>query len=95
MNPGRGGKHALLGFSRGVARDLPGTGIRILVPCPRMTDTGFFESGPGEEELAPVIEQLRDSMDRPSAVAKGILYQLNSESMILFPTVKPEKAFTS
>jgi short-subunit dehydrogenase len=42
-------KHAVIGFSRGLARDLAGTGIRVLAACPHLTDTEFF--GGSAEDL--------------------------------------------
>jgi short-subunit dehydrogenase len=35
-------KHAVVGFSRGLAKDLAGTGVRVLAVCPHLTDTEFF-----------------------------------------------------
>ncbi|HIJ19796.1 MAG TPA: SDR family oxidoreductase, partial [Deltaproteobacteria bacterium] len=45
-------KHALIGFSRGLAKDLEGTGIKVLAVCPHLTDTEFFSVSPGAEEMA-------------------------------------------
>lgn len=93
VSPYVASKHALLGFSRGLAKDLSGTGVRVLVPCPHLTDTEFFEKGTGKEEMAPVVAHYRSFMDTPSAVARGILGQLESDSLILFPTEKPARAY--
>lgn len=86
-------KHALVGFSRGLARDLAGTGIRVLAVCPHLTETEFFTVSPGAEEMAPVVEKYRGFMDRPEEVAKGILDQLDSKQLVLFPTTKPARAY--
>ena len=86
-------KHAVVGFSRGLAKDLAGTPVRVLAVCPHLTDTEFFTASPGAQEMAPVIEPYRSFMDSPEDVARGILDQLDSERLIVFPTAKPAKAF--
>ncbi len=86
-------KHAVVGFSRGLARDLIGTGIRILAVCPHLTDTEFFSRSPGAAEMAPVVERYRSFMDTPEDVALGILKQLDSDRLIVFPTAKPARAY--
>lgn len=82
-------KHALVGFSRALARDLAGTGIRVLAVCPHLTDTEFFASSPGAAEMAPVVERYRSFMDSPEEVARGIMEQLDSNRVVVFPTAKP------
>ncbi|MBA4392306.1 MAG: oxidoreductase [Desulfobacca sp.] len=86
-------KHALIGFSRGLAKDLIGTGIRVLAVCPHLTDTEFFSTCPGAEEMAPEVEKSRDFMDTPEKVAQGILEQLDSEQLVIFPTDKPARVY--
>jgi len=86
-------KHAVVGFSRGLAKDLAGSAIRVLAVCPHLTDTEFFTASPGAREMAPVVEKLKGFMDRPEDVARGILEQLDSERLIVFPTVKPARAY--
>jgi len=86
-------KHAVVGFSRGLARDLAGTGIRVKAVCPHLTDTDFFRVSPGAREMAPVVEKCKPFMDRPEEVAQGILNQLDSDRLIIFPTSKPAKAY--
>lgn len=86
-------KHALVGFSRGLAKDLADTGVRVLVACPHLTDTEFFTVSPGAELMASVVEKFRTSMDAPLEVARGILDQLDSEHPIVFPTAKPAAAY--
>jgi short-subunit dehydrogenase len=86
-------KHALVGFSRGLARDLEGTGIRVLAVCPHLTATEFFSASSGAEVLAPEAEKFRTFMDSPEEVARGILNQLDSRSLVVFPTDKPARAY--
>ncbi len=86
-------KHAVVGFSRGLARDLAGTGIRVLAVCPHLTNTEFFTASPGAAEMAPVVEKYKSFMDTPEDVAKGILEQLDSDHLIIFPTTKPARAY--
>ncbi len=86
-------KHAMVGFSRGLARDLEGTGIKVLAACPHLTDTEFFTVAPGAEEMAPVIKEVKQYLDSPEDVATGILDQLDSDRLIIFPTQKPARAF--
>ncbi len=86
-------KHAVVGFSRGLARDLAGTGIRVLAVCPHLTATEFFASSPGAREMAPVVDQYRSFMDSPEEVARGIMSQLGSERVVVFPTAKPARAY--
>ena len=87
------GKHALVGFSRGLAKDLAGTGIRVLAVCPHLTNTEFFRTGPGAEEMSAIADRFRDYMDTPEAVARGILNRLDSDRLVVFPTEKPRKAY--
>jgi uncharacterized protein len=86
-------KHSLIGFSRGLAKDLAGTGIRVLAVCPHLTDTEFFSACPGAEEMAPELEKNRDFMDTPEKVAQGILNQLDSDRLVVFPTDKPARVY--
>jgi NAD(P)-dependent dehydrogenase (short-subunit alcohol dehydrogenase family) len=86
-------KHALLGFSRGLARDLAGSGIRVLAVCPHLTATEFFSASGGAREMAPEVKKYQRFMDTPEAVAQGILEQLGSERLVVFPTDKPARAY--
>jgi NAD(P)-dependent dehydrogenase (short-subunit alcohol dehydrogenase family) len=86
-------KHAVVGFSRGLAKDLAGSGIRVLAVCPHLTDTEFFSTSPGAPEMAPIVEKFKSFMDRPEDVARGILERLDSDRLIVFPTVKPARAY--
>ena len=86
-------KHALLGFSRGLARDLAGTGIRLLAICPHLTATEFFSVSSGTKEMAPAIQKYQSVMDTPEEVARGILDQLDSDHLVIFPTDKPARVY--
>jgi len=86
-------KHALVGFSRGLARDLAEKGIRVLAVCPHLTNTEFFTFSPGAQEMAPVIEKYKKFMDTPDDVARGILEKLDSDKLIVFPTSNPAIAY--
>jgi short-subunit dehydrogenase len=86
-------KHAVVGFSRGLARDLAGTGIRVLAACPHLTDTEFFLFSPGAEEMAREVEKFKSLMDTPEDVARGIINQLDSDRLVVFPTAKPAKVY--
>ena len=86
-------KHAVIGFSRGLSKDLEGTDIRVLAVCPHLTDTEFFAVSPGAEEMAPQLEKYKTFMDSPEDVAAGVLNQLDSERLVVFPTEKPAKAY--
>jgi len=86
-------KHAVVGFSRGLARDLAGTGIRVLAACPHLTATEFFRFSPGAEEMAAEVEKFKSFMDTPEDVAQGILSQLDSDRLVIFPTAKPARAY--
>jgi len=86
-------KHAVVGFSRGLAKDLADTGIRVLVVCPHLTATDFFSVSPGADEMAPVVEKYKEFMDTPEKVAQGIIRQLDSDRLVVFPTDTPAKAY--
>lgn len=89
------GKHAMLGFSRGLAQELAGSKVRVQTACPHLTDTGFFASSPGASEMEPVLESYQRFMDSPAEVARGIIEQLGTEQPIIFPTKKTENIFQS
>lgn len=86
-------KHALVGFSRALSRDLAGSGVRVQAACPHLTDTDFFAASEGAERLAEVAQNARGYMDSAEAVAAGIVAGLDREDLIIFPTTKPAKAF--
>jgi NAD(P)-dependent dehydrogenase (short-subunit alcohol dehydrogenase family) len=88
-------KHAMVGFSRGLAKDLAVHGLRVIVVCPHLTDTQFFAVSPGARQMAPVVEKYRSHMDSPAEVARGILAQLDSECLVVFPTDKPARAYAA
>lgn len=86
-------KHALVGFSRGLARDLSGTGIKVIAVCPHLTDTEFFAASPGADLMAPLVEQTKKYMETPDKVARGIIDQLNSDKVVVFPTERAAKSY--
>lgn len=93
VSPYVASKHALVGFSRALARDLEGTGVRVLAACPHLTDTEFFDSSPGSQQMVPLIQGLKPHMDTAEEVAQGILGQWESREVVIFPTSRPRKAY--
>ena len=93
VSPYISSKHALVGFSRALAKDLAGSGVRVKAACPHLTATEFFRTGPGAGEMSSEAEKFREFMDDPGEVAGGILAKLDQEGLILFPTDKPARAF--
>ncbi len=87
-------KHALVGMSRGLCRDLDGTNITVQVVCPHLTDTDFFGAGIGAEEMRPVAEALRGKMDSSRDVALGTVRQIGAGPFLVFPTPRAEAAFS-
>jgi short-subunit dehydrogenase len=86
-------KHAMVGFSRGLALDLADQNIRVFAVCPHLTDTEFFRTSTGAPDMAPIVEKYRNFMDSPEDVARGIIEQLDSDRLVIFPTPKPAKAY--
>lgn len=86
-------KHAIVGFTRGLVKDLEGTGVRALVACPHLTNTEFFAASQGAGQMATMVDKLKPSMDSASDVAKGILAQLDSKETVIFPTDLPARAY--
>jgi len=86
-------KHAVVGMSRGLRRDLEGTGIRVLVVCPHLTDTGFFATGFGAAAMKETADRLRKHMDTADEVAEGILREMDSASFVLFPTERARAGY--
>lgn len=86
-------KHAVVGFSRGLQKDLAETGIVVKAVCPHMTATEFFEASPGAEAMRSEVEKYRSFMDSPEAVAEGIVAGLDGNGLIVFPTDKPARFF--
>jgi hypothetical protein len=43
--------------------------------------------------MAPIVEKYRNFMDSPEDVASGIIEQLDSDRVVIFPTSKPAKAY--
>ena len=40
-----------------------------------------------------MVKKYKDFMDTPEDVAKGILDQLDSKQLVVFPTTKPARAY--
>jgi len=72
---------------------LADTPIRVLAACPHLTATEFFNASLGADELAPEIEKYHNFMDTPEEVASGILDQLDSDRLVIFPTNKPARVY--
>jgi len=86
-------KHALVGLSRGLRKDVDGTGIQIQVVCPHLTRTEFFASCIGAEGFDGWIEDLYEKMDTAEEVAEGIVSKLGSGEFIVFPTDRARRAY--
>jgi len=86
-------KHAVIGFTKGLVKDLQGTGIRVNAVCPYLTSSEFFETSVGSNEMSGMIEQLRSQMDTPDQVAQGIIDQIFLDRVLIFPTEMSEKAY--
>lgn len=93
VTPYLAAKHAVVGMSRGLRKELEGTGIHIQVVCPHLTRTEFFNRCLGAERMQGWIVGLYEKMDSPEQVAEGIVEQLGTEQFILFPTPSARKAY--
>jgi short-subunit dehydrogenase len=93
VSPYVASKHGLVGFSRALAKDLAHTGVKVKAVCPHLTATEFFDKGQGASEMQEAVQDIKNFLDRPEDVAKGILKGLDAPGVILFPTEKPAKAF--
>jgi len=86
-------KHAVVGMSRGLRRELDGSGVRVQVVCPHLTDTGFFGVGVGAEEMELLANRLRDHMDSAESVAEGIVAGIEDGAFLVFPTPAARAAY--
>lgn len=86
-------KHAVVGMSRGLRRELEDSDICVQVVCPHLTDTGFFGVGVGAEVMSHVADRLRAHMDSAEDVAEGTIDQIGKEPFIIFPTTQSKKAY--
>ena len=86
-------KHALVGFTRGLARDLAGTGVDVKVICPQLVDTGFYQTSVGARDMKGVIEKVKSRMDTTDQVVTGIMKGMFSDQLVILPTEKSEKAY--
>lgn len=86
-------KHAVVGLSRGLRRDLEGSGIRVQVVCPHLTDTEFFGAGVGSERMHAEVESIRHKMDTAMDVAEGTVRALETGDFLVFPTERARTAY--
>ncbi len=86
-------KHAVVGMSRGLRRDLEGSEISVQVVCPHLTDTPFFTCGMGSASMIGEVGKLKRFMDTPEDVAEGVLEQIGPAPFIVFPTERARTAF--
>lgn len=86
-------KHAVVGMSRGLRRELEDSDISVQVVCPHLTDTGFFGVGVGAEAMSQVADRLRGHMDSAEDVAEGTIEQMGKEPFVIFPTAQSKKAY--
>ncbi len=86
-------KHALVGFTRGLVKDLRNTGVGVKVVCPQLVETGFYRASIGADEMKGLIEKVRNRMDTTEQVVEGIVEQIFSEQTVIFPTDRSQKAY--
>lgn len=86
-------KHAVVGFTRGLQRDLHGTGIDAKVVCPQLVDTGFYQMSVGAQQMEGLIEKVKSRMDTVDQVVEGIMQGMFSDRLVILPTEKSEKAY--
>jgi len=86
-------KHAVVGLSRGLRRDLAGTGISVQVVCPHLTATDFFGVGVGAERMKDAAARLRPRMDSTEEVAEGAVAAIGDEPFVIFPTEGSRRAY--
>lgn len=86
-------KHAVVGLSRGLRRDLKESGIQVQVVCPHLTDTEFFGLGVGADKMQAEVAAVRHKMDTAQDVAEGAVRALEEGTFLVFPTQRSETAF--
>jgi len=86
-------KHAVVGFTRGLQRDLHGTGIDAKVVCPQLVDTGFYQASFGAREMEGLLEKVKGRMDTVDQVVEGVMRGIFSDRLVILPTEKSERAY--
>ena len=86
-------KHAVVGFTRGLQRDLHGTGIDAKVVCPQLVDTGFYQASVGAREMEGLLEKVKGRMDTVDQVVEGVMRGIFSDRLVILPTEKSERAY--
>ena len=76
-------KHAVVGFSKSLALELHGTGIRVVVVCPGATSTEFFDRAERDIPFDPMIEKAKVP---PEMVAKVLVKATAIRRPVVFPT---------
>ncbi|MCB9777259.1 MAG: SDR family NAD(P)-dependent oxidoreductase [Alphaproteobacteria bacterium] len=80
-------KHALIGWSRALQKDLRGTGVDVVIVCPPAVDTPFFENAGFADYKA---QHPGLALMHPDAVAAGTLdaVQRRAGQVILSPRAR-------
>ena len=86
-------KHAVVGFTRGLVKDLHGTGVDAKVVCPQLVDTGFYQVSVGARQMEGLLDKVKSRMDTTDQVVEGIMKGIFSEQLVILPTEKSEKAY--
>jgi len=86
-------KHAVVGFTRGLVKDLHGTGVDAKVVCPQLIDTGFYQVSVGARQMEGLLDKVKSRMDTTDQVVEGIMKGIFSEQLVILPTEKSEKAY--
>jgi len=86
-------KHAVVGFTRGLVKDLHGTGVDAKVVCPQLIDTGFYQVSVGARQMEGLLDNVKSRMDTTDQVVEGIMKGIFSEQLVILPTEKSEKAY--
>lgn len=88
-------KHALNSWSKSLARELSGSGVRVVVVAPSGMRTQFFENIEGIERPRVYNEYLRmkDFFQEPSVIADQVFKQLATDRFVILPGQSPALAF--
>jgi short-subunit dehydrogenase len=83
----------VVGFTRGLVKDLHGTGVDAKVVCPQLVDTGFYQVSVGARQMEGLLDKVKSRMDTTDQVVEGIMKGIFSEQLVILPTEKSEKAY--